>query len=208
MYKLMSRGAVSSRTVESTVTRLRRAVAIFMLLGLTWLFGLLSLIPGSSLVFQYLFGIFNSLQGFFIFVFFCLVPVEVRKVLKGIICCHIFNKCSRTQSENFSSKFEIGGETGAKGLSDDFKSNSPTGDTPYSSGFTNPLRVPDAIEMIQSAKTDNQEPSQQSTAGENPIDQDTRQPSSDHEPELSGSVPTTLHNEVEEPTKSKVLELK
>lgn len=45
------------------------AVCIFFLLGLAWVFGFVS-IGDARLVFAYLFCIFNSMQGFAIFVFF------------------------------------------------------------------------------------------------------------------------------------------
>ncbi|XP_057371180.1 uncharacterized protein LOC130692123 [Daphnia carinata] len=61
------------RTTQSMTTRswyeFRMAVCIFFLLGLAWVFGFLS-IGDARLVFAYLFCIFNSLQGFAIFVFF------------------------------------------------------------------------------------------------------------------------------------------
>lgn len=45
-------------------------------LGVTWSFGLLTFIS-STIVFQYLFTIFNSLQGFVIFFNFCVLDSEV-----------------------------------------------------------------------------------------------------------------------------------
>nr|XP_006821230.1 PREDICTED: probable G-protein coupled receptor 133-like [Saccoglossus kowalevskii] len=53
------------------------ALVLLPLLGLTWVFGLFAVDEGS-LVFQYLFAIFNSLQGFFIFLFQCAFNSEVR----------------------------------------------------------------------------------------------------------------------------------
>ena len=58
---------------------IKSAVVLFPLLGVTWLFGILAL-DRKTIVFQYLFAIFNSLQGFFIFIFHCLLNSEVRSV--------------------------------------------------------------------------------------------------------------------------------
>ncbi|CAK8697267.1 unnamed protein product [Clavelina lepadiformis] len=62
--------------------KLRNAVKgsifLFPLLGTTWLFGLLSL-SQETLLFQYIFALTNSLQGFFLFVFHCLCNSEVRE---------------------------------------------------------------------------------------------------------------------------------
>ena len=73
---------------EETLKRVHNAIAITFLLGLTWVFGLLSLIhEDSSLGFQYLFGIFNSLQGVLIFVMFCVRQEEVVAMWKEWISC-------------------------------------------------------------------------------------------------------------------------
>uniref|UniRef100_A0A7N8YCG5 Adhesion G protein-coupled receptor L2-like n=1 Tax=Mastacembelus armatus TaxID=205130 RepID=A0A7N8YCG5_9TELE len=52
--------------------------ALLCLLGLTWSFGLFFL-NESSIVMAYLFTIFNTLQGMFIFIFHCLLQKKVRK---------------------------------------------------------------------------------------------------------------------------------
>ncbi len=54
------------------------ALAIMVLLGLTWFFGTLA-IGDARLPFQYLFCIFNSLQGLAIFWFHCVRQPEVRQ---------------------------------------------------------------------------------------------------------------------------------
>ncbi|XP_041369651.1 adhesion G-protein coupled receptor D1-like [Gigantopelta aegis] len=53
------------------------------LLGLTWIFGLVA-VNEELVVFQYLFAIVNSLQGFFIFLFHCVLNTEVRQALKRL----------------------------------------------------------------------------------------------------------------------------
>ena len=73
---------------EETWKRVHNAIAITSLLGLTWVFGLLSLIhEDSSFVFQVFFCIFNSLQGVFIFVMFCVRQAEVVAIWKEWISC-------------------------------------------------------------------------------------------------------------------------
>ncbi|CAB4032817.1 adhesion G -coupled receptor L2-like isoform X2 [Paramuricea clavata] len=56
----------------------RSTIILLPLLGLTWAFGLICVNDGL-VVFQYLFTIFNSLQGLFIFLFHCVFNTEVRK---------------------------------------------------------------------------------------------------------------------------------
>ena len=57
-----------------------------VLLGLTWIFGILA-IDDAKLPIQYLFCIFNSLQGMFVFIFFVILPArkkqQLRKHLRG-----------------------------------------------------------------------------------------------------------------------------
>jgi len=55
----------------------KACVVLFPLLGMTWLFGVLS-VTEAGLAFQYIFTILNSLQGFFIFVLHVLRNGDVR----------------------------------------------------------------------------------------------------------------------------------
>ena len=79
--------SLSRKKREETLKRVHNAIAISLLLGLTWVFGLLSLFPGSSLVLQFFFCIFNSLQGLLIFVMFCVRQEEVVAIWKEWISC-------------------------------------------------------------------------------------------------------------------------
>ncbi|XP_036383355.1 adhesion G-protein coupled receptor D1 isoform X2 [Megalops cyprinoides] len=59
-----------------------KAVAVLLpILGISWIFGVLA-INDHSLFFQYMFAVLNSLQGFFIFLFHCLLNSEVRAAFK------------------------------------------------------------------------------------------------------------------------------
>ncbi|XP_038077211.1 adhesion G protein-coupled receptor E1-like [Patiria miniata] len=75
----------SQSTRQQTVRRLQNAVAISVLLGLTWIFGLLSAIRASTFAFQVLFAIFNSAQGLLIFLLFCARQKEVREAWLPIL---------------------------------------------------------------------------------------------------------------------------
>ena len=54
----------------------KATVILLPLLGLTWVFGLLS-VNSSTIVFAWLFSIFNSLQGLFVFIFHVLRSEKV-----------------------------------------------------------------------------------------------------------------------------------
>ena len=60
-----------------TPTQVRGAFTVMVLLGVTWVFGPVA-IDESKLVFNYIFVVLNSLQGFLIFIFRCLINTEVR----------------------------------------------------------------------------------------------------------------------------------
>ena len=61
-------------------------VGVMSLFGLTWLFGAFTVV-GATLVFQVLFAIFNSLQGFFIFLFYCVFSRDARELWKETLSC-------------------------------------------------------------------------------------------------------------------------
>ncbi|XP_053557837.1 adhesion G-protein coupled receptor D1 [Bombina bombina] len=59
-----------------------KAVAVLLpILGSSWIFGVLA-VNEQAIIFQYMFAVFNSLQGFFIFLFHCLLNSEVRAAFK------------------------------------------------------------------------------------------------------------------------------
>ena len=61
-------------------------MGVMALFGLTWVFGALT-VREASTAFQFLFAIFNSLQGFFIFLFFCVFGKEGRELWLQMLCC-------------------------------------------------------------------------------------------------------------------------
>ncbi|KAI8502438.1 hypothetical protein Bbelb_200260 [Branchiostoma belcheri] len=90
MYKLAKREKLQKTltgTKEEDVDKqwilrqLRRAFSIMTLFGLTWVFGFF-VISGGQPAFAYLFCIFNTLQGLFVFIFHCVLREDMRKWLK------------------------------------------------------------------------------------------------------------------------------
>uniref|UniRef100_A0A673HDX3 Adhesion G protein-coupled receptor L2-like n=1 Tax=Sinocyclocheilus rhinocerous TaxID=307959 RepID=A0A673HDX3_9TELE len=112
MYKMvkhsMSMKPDSSR-LESIRSWVFGAFALLCLVCLTWSFGLFFLNDSSGIM-PYLFTIFNTLQGMFIFIFHCLLQKKVRKeyskCLRQSQCCtslpsegpHGVNKPSASRS--------------------------------------------------------------------------------------------------------------
>lgn len=88
MYKLSTRPTrnVDQRETSEAMQRLKRAFGIMILMGLTWIFGALA-VEDFRLVFQYFFAICNSLQGFAIFIFYCLSQKNVRDAWMAFFKC-------------------------------------------------------------------------------------------------------------------------
>ncbi|XP_060950246.1 adhesion G-protein coupled receptor G2 [Limanda limanda] len=71
---------------RGVMTDVRSVSGLIILLGLTWGFALFAWGP-LYLPFVYLFTIFNSLQGFFVFVFHCAIKENVRRQWRTYLCC-------------------------------------------------------------------------------------------------------------------------
>ncbi|XP_061169878.1 adhesion G-protein coupled receptor G4-like [Saccostrea echinata] len=70
---------------KMAMMNLRAAVSIFILLGLTWIFGILA-IEDARVVFAYLFTILTTFQGFFIFILFVAREKQFRNHWKKLCC--------------------------------------------------------------------------------------------------------------------------
>lgn len=84
VMKALTNRSIATQNVHSSSKLLKEVkitMACSVLLGLTWIFGLFA-IGEATEVFQWLFTIFNSLQGFFIFIFYTLTSPEVQKEWK------------------------------------------------------------------------------------------------------------------------------
>ncbi|XP_056150221.1 adhesion G-protein coupled receptor G6 [Lampris incognitus] len=83
-------GKRTNRSLREEVLRnLRSVISLTFLLGMTWGFALFAWGP-VNLAFIYLFSIFNSLQGLFIFIFHCALKENVQKQWRRYLCCGRF----------------------------------------------------------------------------------------------------------------------
>ena len=77
--QMMGTRHVQNKTqIEKVKAGLKASAVVLPLLGITWLFGLLSF-SSSTVAFKYIFAISNSLQGLMIFIFHCLLNKQVRE---------------------------------------------------------------------------------------------------------------------------------
>ena len=70
----------NTSSLLSMKDRLRIVVGLMIVFGITWAFGLL-VISNDIIVFQYLFCTTGSLQGLYIFGFYCLRNPKIREIL-------------------------------------------------------------------------------------------------------------------------------
>ncbi|XP_008578143.1 PREDICTED: G-protein coupled receptor 64 isoform X5 [Galeopterus variegatus] len=71
---------------KTSIQDLRSIAGLTFLLGITWGFAFFAWGP-VNITFVYLFAIFNTLQGFFIFIFYCVAKDNVRKQWRRYLCC-------------------------------------------------------------------------------------------------------------------------
>ncbi|KAM4699784.1 adhesion G-protein coupled receptor G2 isoform 2-T2 [Discoglossus pictus] len=74
---------------KTTFQDMRSVSGITFLLGITWGLAFFSWGPGRVVI-AYMFTIFNTLQGFFIFIFYCVAKENVRKQWRRYLCCGKF----------------------------------------------------------------------------------------------------------------------
>ncbi|XP_047413123.1 adhesion G-protein coupled receptor F2 [Sciurus carolinensis] len=80
------RAAIGSSMFQEVraIVRISKNIAILTpLLGLTWGFGIATVIDDSSLAFHVIFSLLNAFQGFFILVFGTILDPKIREALKG-----------------------------------------------------------------------------------------------------------------------------
>ncbi|XP_055740899.1 adhesion G-protein coupled receptor G6-like isoform X3 [Salvelinus fontinalis] len=112
-------GKRSNRALREEVLRnLRSVISLTFLLGMTWGFAFFAWGP-VNLAFMYLFSIFNSLQGLFIFIFHCALKENVQKQWRRYLCCGRFRLAdnsdwSKTATNNTK---KVSSDTVGKSLS-------------------------------------------------------------------------------------------
>ncbi|KAK2181581.1 hypothetical protein NP493_391g01034 [Ridgeia piscesae] len=94
---------------------LQRAASVMILLGLTWTFAFFA-IGGANIAFQYLFAVFNSLQGLFIFIFYCASRKDVQQAWKEML-----TRSKKATTSSSSSKGTSGQTTSSQLVTSRFR---------------------------------------------------------------------------------------
>lgn len=106
----------NNKTKEQIRAALKAMVILMPILGTTWLLGMFA-VNEETIAFQYIFAILNSLQGVFIFMFYCVLNREVRAALKRLHEKHTSTKglSKSTGDTSINGDFkERGGKKGKK----------------------------------------------------------------------------------------------
>uniref|UniRef100_A0A452HQJ6 Uncharacterized protein n=1 Tax=Gopherus agassizii TaxID=38772 RepID=A0A452HQJ6_9SAUR len=92
---VVSSTALTSATTSSAMASLWSSCVVLPLLALTWMSAVLAMTDRRSILFQVLFAVFNSVQGFVIITVHCFLRREVQDVVK----CQI-GVCKSNENEN------------------------------------------------------------------------------------------------------------
>ncbi|KAF7660595.1 hypothetical protein LDENG_00278750 [Lucifuga dentata] len=104
--KHMTTTKSTGSTRSSVLNELRAVASLTVLLGLTWSMGFFAFGP-ARVVMLYLFSILNSFQGFFIFVFHCLMKENVRKRWRSHLC---WGRFRQNEHSDMSHSVIVGGQ--------------------------------------------------------------------------------------------------
>ena len=74
------------KKAQGTIKTFISIISISFMFGLQWAFGAFT-IEEASVVFQWLFVVFSTLQGFFLFLFFCVFTEEAREEWLNLFSC-------------------------------------------------------------------------------------------------------------------------
>lgn len=84
--------------------RIQQFALFWILLGLSWTFGFLSILPNFQMqLFEILFCLLTSLQGFVLFIFICLKNPEVRQIFSKCIMTNCLQSGVTSNETNSSS---------------------------------------------------------------------------------------------------------
>ena len=91
-----------------TLQLMINVTSIAFLFGLTWIFGALTVVNAKQ-VFQIAFALTNSFQGFFIFIFFCVLNSDVRLLCTRTLCGkQLAPKTSTTNTRKWHDQYKSG----------------------------------------------------------------------------------------------------
>ena len=94
--KLAKENKKRKDVTQGTIKAIISIVSVMVMFGLSWLFGALSISDGA-VFFQWPFVIFNTLQGFILFLFTCVIGKDARDEWINLLTC---NRRKKRQRKN------------------------------------------------------------------------------------------------------------
>ena len=85
--KLAKDSQKKKEITQGTIKAIISVFSVMLMFGLTWLFGALS-IDQAALFFQWPFVILNTMQGFLLFIFFCVIGTDAREEWLNLLTCY------------------------------------------------------------------------------------------------------------------------
>ncbi|XP_071830025.1 uncharacterized protein [Apostichopus japonicus] len=83
VFRPMMKSSATRNNKKEMLARMQQFILFWVLLGLSWIFGFLAVIPNrKTYLFEILFCILTSLQGIVLFIFICAKNPEVKKAFK------------------------------------------------------------------------------------------------------------------------------
>lgn len=135
-------GSKDGKKYKATFKTLISIASVMLMFGLSWIFGAFT-ISTASIAFQWLFVIFNAFQGFFLFIFFCIIGQDAREEWIRFLTCGKYTKVkivgygttSHTGERRESGAFSRQRATGSTYMSSHARSNTMLRSTGLSATF-------------------------------------------------------------------------
>ena len=90
--KKLTKDSIKKREVtRGTIKAVISIFSVMLMFGLSWLFGALT-VSGAAHFFQWPFVIFTTMQGFFLFLFFCVIGDDARSEWLKLLTCNRYKK--------------------------------------------------------------------------------------------------------------------
>ena len=99
--KLAKDSNKKKEVTQGTIKAIISVFSVMLMFGLSWLFGALS-IDQAAVFFQWPFIILNTLQGFFLFLFFCVIGKDAREEWLNLLSCYRRNKKQKQSTSTHS----------------------------------------------------------------------------------------------------------
>ena len=112
--KKLAKDSIKKKEItRGTIKAIISVFSVMLMFGLSWLFGALSIDQGA-IFFQWPFVILNTLQGFFLFIFFCVIGDDAREEWLNLLSCYRRKKKQKQSTASHSRASQVPKSTSTK----------------------------------------------------------------------------------------------